>query len=382
MKKLISTLSALVAACVAVTSLAAYAMPRDPDSDGYITALDSIRVQQFLNGMIPSYNLNAVDVDQNGIVSKMDSDKIPHHLANKDNPILPEAPAGDDTTTLTDIKKRDYRKHIYSSSSSTSYTSYHISKSTINSATSGNATNSDCMPTVIIDDNDMIRDTDTAVVRLRMSEDESNGTGFIVGDHIIATAAHCVYSNGFIDNIIEVVDANNNVIDSFHAESVHVPNDYFTSPYPDYEAYDYALLYVPSVDLSDYGMFSLGVAKDEFVTNSKKQVLVSGFPTEYPDGYGSGDWGLRFKAKGNIYPLPNYHYLFNTKRLFYTADIVGGDSGGPVYVEEGYMGADNRWHEYKTVIGINTHQATPYNFNLGVRITPEILAFYNNNKKL
>ena len=370
MKKLISTLSALIAACVAVTSLAAYAAYRDPNGDGVFNALDSLYVQQFLVGRIPTYNLNAMDVDQNGIVGKMDSDKILHDLTNKDNPILPEAPAGDDTTTLETIEERTYRKHNYSSTSSTSYTSYQINKSTINSTTSGNATNSDCMPMSIIDDNDMIRDTNTAVVRLTIG-----GTGFIVGDHIIATAAHCVYYYGFVDNTIEVVDENNNVIDSFHAESVHVPDNYFSSNSRIKKEHDYALLYVPSVDLSEYGMFSLGVATDDYLNNTSNQVVVSGFPQEYPNGYpevNDETYGLRFKASGNV------KYNSDPYRLSYNADTAGGDSGGPVYVEEGYMtnyNEQHEWHEYKTVVGIHTNAG-----NSGVRITPELLAFYNNNK--
>lgn len=273
-------------------------------------------------------------------------------------------------TTLKNMEERTYRKHKYSSSSSTSYSTYTVKRPPSSNMLSSD---SDCMPMNIIGDNDMIRDYDTAVVRLSVG-----GTGFIVGEHVIATAAHCVYDTAFIDNTIEIIDENNNIIDSFHAESVHVPVDYFSSNGFIQQDNDYALLYVPSVDLSDYGMFSLGVAKDEYLNNTSNQVIVSGFPQVYPDKYDSNHWGLRFKAIGNIYLRPNY----SSRYFYYTTDVAPGDSGGPVYVEEGFFGSDNLWHEYKTAIGISTRQSKDGTHNLGIKITPELLAFYNHNQYL
>lgn len=378
MKKLISALAAFATVCVTAASLVANAAYIDPSGNDGVTASDSLYIQKFLAGLFPSYNLNSMDVDMNGIVSEMDSDKILHYLTNRDKPLLHDAPANYDTTTLTNIEERKYRKHKYSSSSSTSYSTYTVKRPPLSNMQSSDY---DCMPMSIIGENNMIRDYDTAVVRIC----NVGGTGFIIGDHIIATAAHCVYNRGtgaYIDNNIEIVDENNNVIDSFHAESVHVPTEFCTSSGTVMKENDYALLYVPSVDLSEYGMFSLGVAKDEFVQNSAKQVVVSGFPQEYPDGYESGKWGIRFKAAGSMHPLESNHQLFSEKRLCYDADMAGGDSGGPVYVEEGFVGSDNLWHNYKTVIGINTHESEYYQCNLGVRITPELLAFYNHNQYL
>lgn len=378
MKKLISALAAFATVCVTAASLVANAAYIDPSGNDGVTASDSLYIQKFLAGLYPSYNLNSMDVDMNGIVSKMDSDKILHYLTNRDNPLLPDAPANYDTTTLKNIEERTYRKHKYSSSSSTSYSTYTVKRP---SASNMLSSDYDCMPMGIIGDNNMVRDTDTAVVRIS----DVGGTGFIVGNHIIATAAHCVYnkdSKTFINNTIEIVDENNNIIDSFHAESVHVPTSYKNySNHNDHVYYDYALLYVPSVDLSEYGMFSLGVAKDEFITDNSNQVIVSGFPQEYPDGYGSDPCEIRFKAAGNIYNAGNTQYCFS-----YTADTAGGDSGGPIYAEEGFVGSDNLWHNYKTVIGINAYSAfnsenVPI-YNFGVRMTPELLTFYNHNQYL
>lgn len=379
MKKLISALAAFATVCVTAASLVANAAYIDPSGNDGVTASDSLYIQKFLAGLFPSYNLNSMDIDMNGIVSEMDSDKILSYLTNRDSLILPEAPANYDTTTLKNIEERTYRKHKYSSSSSTSYSTYTVKRP---SASNMLSSDYDCMPMGIIGDNNMVRDTDSAVVRLR--DPGGVGTGFIVGKHVIATAAHCVYNktNGaYIDNNIEVVDENNNIIDSFHAESVHVPTNYKNySNNNDHVYYDYALLYVPSVDLSEYGMFSLGVAKDEFITDTSNKVSVSGFPVGYPSGYENTPYGLRFKASGNIYNAVNTQYC-----LSYTADTTGGVSGGPVYVEEGFFGGDNLWHNYKTVIGINAYGASSDKepiCNFGVKITPELLTFYNHNQYL
>lgn len=370
MKKLISALAAFATVCVTAASLVANAAYIDPSGNDGVTASDSLYIQKFLAGLFPSYNLNSMDVDMNGIVSEMDSDKILHYLTNRDKPLLHDAPANYDTTTLKNMEERTYRKHKYSSSSSTSYSTYTVKRPPLSNMQSSDY---DCMPMSIIGENNMIRDYDTAVVRIC----NVGGTGFIIGDHIIATAAHCVYNRGtgaYIDNNIEIVDENNNVIDSFHAESVHIPTKYIVAEA--YNLYDYALLYVPSVDLSDYGMFSLGVAKDEFVVNSGNQVVVSGFPSVYPNGYENSPYGLRFKSAGSIYSQCD----LNANHFYYTADTTDGTSGGPVYVQEGFQTADGVWHNYRTVIGINSFHADDY--NTGVRITPELLAFYNHNQYL
>ncbi len=366
MKKLISAIAEFAAVCVAATSLVANAAYIDPSGNDGVTANDSLYIQKFLAGLFPSYNLNSMDVDMNGVVSQMDSDKILSYLTNKDKPLLADAPANYDTTTLKNMEERVYRKHSYSSSSSTSYTTYTVKRPPSSNMMSFD---SDCMPMGIIGDNTMIRDYDTAVVSLR-----NYGTGFIVGEHIIATAAHCVsnYNTGtFRDNIIDIIDENNNIIDSFHAESVHVPTNYFTTNSATRMKHDYALLYVPSIDLSEYGMFFFGVAKNDYLSNTSNQVIVAGFPSQYPNGYDNSVYGLRFKAIGNV------QNNFTDFRFSYNTDTAGGDSGGPVYVEEGFVGSDNLWHEYKTVVGIHTH-----NGNSGVRVTPELLTFYNRNQYL
>jgi len=257
---------------------------------------------------------------------------------------------------------RYYRRHDCSSSNPASYYPYSL-------YFSSSLTSSE-LPRTIIGNNDMVRDYDTSVVRL-----SCGGTGFIVDEHTIATAAHCVYSsNAFLDIDISIIDTDNSVIDTIEPTYIHVPSAYISPPQGQSSSYyDYALISVEE-NLHDYGMFQLAVARDNYIANSGS-VVVSGFPQSYPSGYSNADWGIRFKASGTL----NSSYSSNNYRLWYTADTAGGDSGGPVYVQEG-VSANNTLYEYKSVIGIHTNGTYEGgSYNSGVRITDDILKFYYEN---
>lgn len=103
--------------------------------------------------------------------------------------------------------------------------------------------------------------------------------------------------------------------------------------------------------------------------NKGGSVIVSGFPQEYPDGYQGFDWGIRFKASGNLVKTDSSYFLG------YNADTAGGDSGGPVYVEDGII-VNGKLEDYRTAIGIHIAGGT---YNTGVKITPEIFKFYMSN---
>ena len=215
----------------------------------------------------------------------------------------------------------------------------------------------------------MVRDYDTSVVRL-----SCGGTGFIVDEHTIATAAHCVYNNTFLNITVDIVDTDNSVIDTITPTYIHVPSGFISPPQDQSSTYyDYALISVEE-DLYDYGMFHLAVARDNYIANSGS-VVVSGFPQDYPSEYSHAEWGIRFKASGTL----NSSSSSNNYRLWYNADTSGGDSGGPVYVQEG-VSANNTLYEYKSVIGIHTNGAGQGgSYNSGIRVTDDILRFYYEN---
>jgi hypothetical protein len=123
-----------------------------------------------------------------------------------------------------------------------------------------------------------------------------------------------------------------------------------------------------------YGMFGMGICLDSYV-NNQGNVTVSGFPKNYPSGYDSSEQGIRFKAVGNITGKTE-----NNLRLTYNADTAGGDSGGPVYVNESFVGTINGYsvsYDYNTVIAIHTQAG-----NTGVRINFDIMYFCYQNSYL
>lgn len=200
-----------------------------------------------------------------------------------------------------------------------------------------------------------------AIVRLSVG-----GTGFIVDDHTIVTAAHCVISDEkrFSDDMtIDIVDSNNNVIKQVTPTAFHVPNDYRLGNSGNH---DYAMIEVAD-DLSSYGCLSMGVVLDNYVYKAySTTVKVSGFPQRANEA-----WGQRYVGEGRITSLTK-------DTLKYTVDTSGGDSGGPVYSEfKASYGT-----EYKIVIGIHdgaTGKDGENKPNYATRITSNILQFYLNN---
>lgn len=257
------------------------------------------------------------------------------------------------------LSQRTYLRYDYSNPNSSPY-QYTIS---VPDTYFDNTRSSDLFPP-----NDMVRDYNTAVVRLT-----SGGTGFIIGQNTIVTAAHCVYgNNGLYDFNIEIVGDNNQVLDVITPHYVHIPKIYVDSA-TGMNFHDYALIYVDE-DLSDYGMFGMGICLDSYV-NNHGNVTVSGFPGEYPPGYEGSEQGIRFKASGNIIESTS-----NGLRLRYNADTAGGDSGGPVYVNESFVGTINGYsvsYDYNTVIAIHTQAG-----NIGVRINFDIMYFCYQNSYL
>lgn len=212
---------------------------------------------------------------------------------------------------------------------------------------------------------DRVPDKDTSVVRL------STGTGFIVDDHTIATAAHCVYgvdNKSFIKDLkVNIYDENcTKILKTITPKEAHIPVYYSLKGD---ERYDYALLYVEE-DLSKYGEFSLSMPMDSFMT-SGATVTVSGFPDKTASDPNAGGH-KRYKADGEIMDIRTYDPELWDYQIKYSTFTSGGDSGGPIYTTQTFDG-----ETYHTVVGIHTSSGGKVRY--GTRITTTLLMFYYNN---
>lgn len=224
----------------------------------------------------------------------------------------------------------------------------------------------------------------------------SRGTGFVVGEHVIATAAHVV--NGTAINKILIFKGNANDYMELTPVEYHLPKIYHEEHkieiilnHPDRmnaeieaRCHDYALITVEE-DLSDYMCFNLGVATDEAIENNTA-VTLTGFPGTVHDEFNH----VNNEKTNNMYSgtgvlldmsehINEYVDLYiNNKDLIFCYDnrSSSGASGGPVYITESYAG-----NVYYTVVGINVAGGGT-ECRMGVRMTTDLLHFYMNNNYL
>ena len=268
---------------------------------------------------------------------------------------------------------RMYRRHDCTDSDTTSYDQYALFS--LSGLNNNNNTPRYGNP------EDLKRDANQSIVDIG-----HNGSGFVVGSHIIATAAHCVYnrtSGEFYSPSIYIKGNNNTAIQTLTPSYVHVPQDYITNSEP--YLYDYAMIYVDT-DLSSYVM-NLGVMRSGY-TNV---VYASGFPGSHPSNQ-PNVYGYRYKSVGYIdWPATNIDSTGLS--LWHTADLFDGDSGGPLFIRESvsdgtistnYADSDdtnnsiNQNTDYSiSVVGINVVYGKSNNGS--VKINEDLLHFYLNN---
>lgn len=200
------------------------------------------------------------------------------------------------------------------------------------------------------------------------------GTGFIIDAHTIATAAHCVYSKGesygsvnYTSKILVFNTDGSIAMTVTNIKQIHIP-DLYISTSGGSNAYDYALITVEE-DLSEYAMFNLGVMMDSF-RGSGKTISITGFPGIVNDQVVQAN--TMYTGNGVIINRNDFDV---DKQIFFTNDSTPGNSGGPIYFTTTF---NNK--TYYTVIGIVS--ASGQEFNIGTRITTDLLHFYKNNPNI
>ncbi len=72
-KKLMSFLLSGVMAVMTCGALSASAAVPDPNGDGVINISDAVYIMQYLKGVFEPTDLSRLDIDQNGVISRMDA---------------------------------------------------------------------------------------------------------------------------------------------------------------------------------------------------------------------------------------------------------------------------------------------------------------------
>lgn len=204
-------------------------------------------------------------------------------------------------------------------------------------------------------------------------------TGFIIGDHQIATAAHCVYDNEKktwkAPSSITTYGADGKTRSkTLTPVEVHVPKSYAESNKPlteENKIYDYALITVKE-DLSDHVHFDLGSSynldSDSF---GDIPVYITGY-AQYVKGIHNVDHDL-YTGVGHVLSGKNGK---DPLSLCFDVDASSGNSGSPVYTITYASMGEEKFYKY-TALGI--HSGSIGGFNVGPLITEYQLRFYGSN---
>ena len=382
MNKLLKTLIAGVSAltmCISAMSLSASAATTsykkgDVNGDGIVNSSDVLALNNFLHGSVASKNgtmAERLDVNKDGVIDKNDLDIIKSINLGLTNTMMMFS----DNTI--DLPIREDRKYCIFNTKGVQISSYWIYKNDISeiSANSSNISNYS-----LIDGESRVPENGLKGV-VRLTYLTGSGTGFVVDNHTILTAAHCLYNEDSHkgETILKI-----HFYDDYNVEdtsvtatpiSYQIPYGYVrnydsdtTNNLGSSSNYDYALITVEE-DLSQYINFNIGVVR-ESIASKNPEIYVTGF-----GGYGDKidennvDPNLiHTKSTGHdkLWNSPFGNYFIN-----YKSDQIPGDSGGPVYI---YINGS------KTVIGIATYSSSTHKYNIGNRITTDILQFIYHHK--
>ncbi len=367
----IAAIGAMVSGMGALPAAATYD-PCDVNRDGTVSIQDSIYVNRYLMGYFYLSDPSVLDATGNDVIDAADSACVLAALTDSDfeNPFVP-LDAGTQTASVNATgvtKSRDYV--VYNFDSDTETGNYTLT------LPEGEGASSRTIQGVIGED-DREPYVNSGIVRIGYSW--GVGTGFVVGDHTIATAAHCVYNyeEGYFSTFTTIFfyDDNGNIVRSIYGKEAHVPESFIDNRNTNamYD-YDYALITV-SQDLSDYEHFDLGMVLGEAALNNDFTVHAAGCPSQIEDENGTPVTAANkmYIGSGTLLETSDYQLHFDT-------DITGGQSGGPVFVTSEYAIGSNETVPMKTVIGINSHVHLNEPLKNGAtRMTPELFAFYRNN---
>ncbi len=371
MKRILKTIAALGVslACLCGGTVNAFATTSynscDTNRDGSADAVDSLLLYKCMRGLEYVDDPAVLDADGNHIVSNVDVKVINNYTmigSAKSTVQGCTKNFGPHTSTAVpnanQTLSQQYIRHSLKTNANTYYT--------LTTSTSEGLANSSSSTRSVIGSDGRQKDAVDGVVCL-FGDNYGVASGFVVGDNLIATAAHCVYDydNSMWLNDYKIYFADSNgVVDKSNPITpvqVHIPRNYFNS---DDGSYDYALIEVEE-DLSDHYVFEFGMPY-AFRSNSifkQYDVFVTGYPAD-----------LSYAKQ--MYTGSGHTCGGTSSVIYYNTDTFNGNSGGPVYVKEKTT-VNGKEEVFNTVVGIHARSYSSYNG--GPFINAIMLKFYNNN---
>ena len=380
-RRILSAITAIAMATTAMFGMTSSAsnsvVVNDPNGSNGITLSDANYIQQYLNAQITPTNLDIVDFDKNGVITYADAVKVMNYIGNG------VAHSVQNSVSETTNISNNVSYNIFNAQTGNYITSYTLNKPTVSPNDTGNEVES---RNIIGLDDRVVDWTKTGTVKIiyGYSEDECS-TGFVVGPHVIATAAHCVYQNSTekaYENIkVKLFNSNGTTAMTCNAVEAHVPMKHIgTSGSVDngVSKWDYALISV-NENLSAYMQYDLGIARDYAVTQNLS-VSNTGFPQIVDNNtVNTRDTDCMYSSIGHLVDVPtNSLGCDSTRELYISNDTSGGNSGSPAYTTESYNG-----QIYYNVIGLvymrNLYINGIEGNNKAIRMTTSMLKFYKDN---
>ncbi|MBD5143503.1 MAG: trypsin-like serine protease [Ruminococcus sp.] len=391
----------LVGGAIPVSVSAATYDPCDVNHDGSVDILDVTSINRYLSGQKTVLQYNQLDANQDLIVDATDADCVMAKVTklsytasfysrkNNKEIAFPEIPS---TPTLNGVSGsntfRSYKKYIYELDTAVDY----VLRPNVESV---NKSNSD-VDVYTVGDTDERKQAkglneNTGLVCLENNKGDKV-TGFIVDDHVIATAAHCVYdtvNHCFYNNLkITTYGANGKLTTkTLNAIEAHIPALYPVLAGEDNTSteYDYALITV-SDDLSKgYTHFKLGTAYNRTAYNfSDTPIYLTGRPNQIKT---SGKWednteDILYTDEGKIIDINNTA-IKDGLLLFSNVDASGGQSGSPMYTIVKSKTGNDAERYTPVVLGIYSYGINlSEQYNAGSLITNYQLQFYNSNPNI
>lgn len=366
----------------------------DVNRDGYVNVRDASAIASYCNGSLYADDYNRFDTDRNLVVNPMDQQRVLSKISGYSHSSLyysrergacltaPTVSGFTPDSAASSIGSRDYMRYSYAQGRQLS--NYALTPTT-NMLTS---TSSNANTRAVIGNDE--REPSKVKENFGIVTIECNGgwgTGFIVGDHHIATAAHCVYDEDIKQwkNItkINTYSQTGNKFGTLTPVEVHVPRLFpitaDTTPTSE-NMYDYALITVEE-DLSNYLQFDLGVTYNVNATNyTNIPIYVTGAPGYKPNViYVKNELMQLYTAEGRVISrqCDTNELLTNTSLLYYDTDAKDGQSGAPVYTITKNTINGQLSYTY-TVIAVHSG-GIANSRNWGSLITKYHLQFYKNN---